>query len=203
MTAETLTVAALFVHERGRAALHSPSGTYWDLPGVDPWPESRDARLYRGPHPVVAHPPCERWSKQAHRWVAEGYFALGDDGGCFASALASVRRWGGVLEHPEGSAAFAAHRLCRPLGPLWTPAGDGVGWVAAVEQGHFGHPGRKPTWLYCAGCRSLPRLPSGPSVGRPVANLSNSRVRGRTPPAFRDFLVGLAARCSPPAPVFL
>lgn len=44
------TIAALFV-ERG--------GSYWSLPDVDPWDEARDARLYDGPHPVVAHPPFQ------------------------------------------------------------------------------------------------------------------------------------------------
>ena len=43
-------VAALFV-EKG--------GCYYGLNGVDPWPAGRDARLYNGPHPVVAHPPCQ------------------------------------------------------------------------------------------------------------------------------------------------
>ena len=47
-------IAALYV---------AKNGSYIDLPGVDPWPEDRDARLYRGPHPVVAHPPCQRWGK--------------------------------------------------------------------------------------------------------------------------------------------
>ena len=42
-------VAALYV-QRG--------GAYFGLPDVDPWDEERDARLYPGPHPVVAHPPC-------------------------------------------------------------------------------------------------------------------------------------------------
>lgn len=48
------TVAALYVQK---------NGAYWNLPGVDPWDEERDARLYDGPHPVVAHPPCQRWGK--------------------------------------------------------------------------------------------------------------------------------------------
>ncbi len=49
-------VAALFV-EAG--------GVYSNLAGVDPWDIKRDARLYAGPYPVVAHPPCARWSRLA------------------------------------------------------------------------------------------------------------------------------------------
>lgn len=45
------TVAALFV-ETG--------GGYFGLPDVEAWDEPRDARMYAGPHPVVAHPPCQR-----------------------------------------------------------------------------------------------------------------------------------------------
>ena len=49
-------IAALFVDRRG---------CYSGLPDVDLWDESRDARLYKGPYPVVAHPPCARWCKLA------------------------------------------------------------------------------------------------------------------------------------------
>lgn len=45
-------IAALFVET---------NGVYFGLPDVDPWDEPRDARLYAGPHPVVAHPPCQLW----------------------------------------------------------------------------------------------------------------------------------------------
>jgi len=37
-------------------------GCYYGVPDVDPWDKARDARLYAGPWPVVAHPPCERLS---------------------------------------------------------------------------------------------------------------------------------------------
>ena len=45
-------IAALYVER---------DGIYYGLPDVDPWDEARDARLYPGPHPVVAHPPCARF----------------------------------------------------------------------------------------------------------------------------------------------
>ncbi len=142
-------IAALFV---------AIDGVYFGLDGVDPWDETRDARLYAGPHPVVAHPPCERWG----RYWSGGPSAkvrrkLGDDGGCFRLALA-VRRFGGVLEHPEASHAFAYHGLARPKWREgWIPAGDGEGHVCCVAQGNYGHRARKLTWLYAVGVR-LPEL---------------------------------------------
>src|SRR5215472_11710687 len=96
------TIAALYV-ERG--------GVYWDLPGVDAWDEERDARLYAGPWPVVAHPPCQRWCLLAGLVEHMYGYKRGDDGGTFAAALESVRRFGGVLEHPAYSAAWAEFDL--------------------------------------------------------------------------------------------
>ena len=46
------TIAAIYVQT---------GGSYYGLDDVDCWDEERDARLYPGPHPVVAHPPCQRW----------------------------------------------------------------------------------------------------------------------------------------------
>lgn len=96
----TTTIAALYVED---------DGCYFGLPGVDPWPESRDARLYSDNFPVVAHPPCQRWGRFWHGSTRKPHqFTLGDDGGCFASALWNVRRCGGVLEHPADSHAWSA-----------------------------------------------------------------------------------------------
>lgn len=98
-------IAALYV-ETG--------GCYFSLPNVDPWDKARDARLYAGPHPVVAHPPCSRWCRLAGLVEARWGHKRGDGGGCFAAALAAVRRWGGVLEHPAYSDAWVAFGLPRP-----------------------------------------------------------------------------------------
>lgn len=90
----------------GVAALYvETGGCYTGLPNVDAWDIGRDARLYAGPHPVVAHPPCQRWGRFWHGSTRKPHqYELGADGGCFAAALASVRKWGGVLEHPADAA---------------------------------------------------------------------------------------------------
>jgi len=154
-------IAALFV-------CPPPKGVYFGLPHVDAWDERRDARLYAGPYPVVAHPPCQRWGRYWHGGPsARVRMRKGDDAGCFASALASVRRWGGVLEHPEASAAWQVFRLnAPPHGGAWVAADFEGGWTCRVEQGHYGHRARKATWLYACGVSSLPSLRWGPSAQR-------------------------------------
>lgn len=153
------TVAALYVM-RG--------GPYYGLDGVEPWGiPDRDAREYDGPHPVVAHPPCKRWGRYWHGGPsAKVRRKLGDDDGCFEAAIASVRKWGGVLEHPEASHAWKRFGICAPpksggwiRASLWDD-----GWTCCVEQGHYGHRARKATWLYLVGMDSPPKLTWGPSA---------------------------------------
>lgn len=139
-----VTVAALYVET---------DGCYFGLPGVDPWDSTRDARLYAGPHPVVAHPPCQRWGRFWHGSPRKPHqFKLGDDGGCFASALAAVRQFGGVLEHPADSRAWSSFNLNSPIRHAnWIAADFEGGWTCYVDQGHYGHHAKKPTWLYAHG----------------------------------------------------
>jgi hypothetical protein len=126
-----------------------PRGPYPKLV-ADWWGEKRDARLYAGPNPVVAHPPCQRWGRY---WgggpSAKVKRVLGDDGGCFRHALGAVRTWGGIVEHPEGSHAFRAFNLGTPRWREgWVPSADGKGLICCVAQGNYGHRARKLTWLY-------------------------------------------------------
>jgi hypothetical protein len=149
--AEGVRVAALYV-ETG--------GVYYGIPDVDPWDEARDTRLYAGPWPVVAHPPCARWSRLAGFTEARFGLKRGEDGGCFEAALRSVREFGGVLEHPAHSAAWARYGLPKPSTfDGWT-AGTCGGWSCYVEQGRYGLPVKKATWLYASGVE-LPDLEWG------------------------------------------
>lgn len=203
-------IAALFVRT---------DGPYAGRPDVDLWPEARDARLYAGPWPVVAHPPCQRWGRY---WFGGPSCKVrkvkGDDGGCFKAALEAVRMYGGVLEHPEASAAWATFGLnAPPRGGGWVNADLLGGWTCCVEQGAYGHPGRKATWLYAVGV-DLPtltwrsegthrRLDEGFHSAEERRNARKAAIRGATerlskrlskrqreltPPAFADLLIHLA-----------
>lgn len=152
-----MTVAALFVAEDGPYASDSR---------FDAWGVSRDARTYRGPLPVVAHPPCERWGRMAKGSPRAQIYEMGDDGGCFESALDDVRQFGGVLEHPQGSHAFGWFGLPIPSGRGWTPPDPWGGRSTYIDQGTYGHPAKKPTWLYAV-LPVFPRLDWTRVWGRP------------------------------------
>jgi hypothetical protein len=144
-----VTVAALYV---------DPAGVYASIPEVEAWgiPE-RDARDYPGPWPVVAHPPCKRWGRW---WYTDGSEAPGADGGLFAHALECVRRFGGVLEHPAHSHAWARFDLPAPLvGAGWTRtlfARDL--WSCQIYQRNWGHRAEKSSWLLYSGATPPPDL---------------------------------------------
>ncbi len=191
-------IAALFVEK---------NGAYFGLEGVDPWDAERDARLYPGPWPVVAHPPCARWCKLAGLVESRYGIKRHEDGGCFASALDSVRRWGGVLEHPAFSDAWAVFGLPRPPASGGWVRGICGGWACHVEQGHYGHRAPKPTWLYAFGVPSLPALVWGESDAEMGLNTwypseradpskrrkeIPKRERAATPPEFREVLLNIA-----------
>ncbi len=202
-------ISALFVEK---------NGCYWNLEDVDPWDEKRDARHYDGPNRVVCHPPCQRWGKfwagqPLHIKLTGERKIKGDDNGCFASALASVRRSGGVLEHPWGSHAWPHFGLAvPPRSGGWIEADDCGGWTCCIEQGRYGHYARKPTLLLAYGV-ALPELKWGISEvhldPQVVARMgikrakrlgevgakgggTNSPFRIATPIPFRDLLLSIA-----------
>lgn len=208
-----MTIAALFV-EAG--------GVYAHLHGVECWTEANtqrslfgsdvraDARNYAGPHPVVAHPPCSTWCQLAKVNEKRYGHPVGADGGCFESALRSVRAWGGVLEHPAYTYAWPAHGLTTPKRNTWSrcifSGNDGSrSWVTEVSQSAYGHAARKRTWLYFVGHRAPPDLDWRDEPGTAWCGWNNpdrerssakkptlsKREAKASPPAFRDLLLSL------------
>lgn len=220
-------IAALFVET---------DGCYFGLDGVDPWDEQRDARLYAGPHPVVAHPPCQRWGRFWHGSTRKPHqYKLGDDNGCFKAALDALEQFGGVIEHPADSHAWRCFGISAPgrHSGWWNtsrpateahldtetrnlhPRRSGEWWTCYVEQGHYGHMSRKPTWLLTQGL-ALSQLPAldwsrGEQRLHPTAlarygyvkarrigmtamvgGKDKTKIRNATPPRFRDVLLGIA-----------
>lgn len=122
---------------------HAPDGSaakHAKGRAIDCWGTTRDARLYAGPYPVVAHPPCKHWGRLRHlahvkcracgfngpdRGAAlvegpprcpvcgsiAGYVS---DRDCAPRAVEQVRAYGGVLEHPAESKLWEARGLPVP-----------------------------------------------------------------------------------------
>jgi len=197
---------------RGRVTPHvaalyiDPRGPYPALLGREAcWDETRDARHYNGPLPVVSHPPCGAYSSLRH--LAKQALAHAD---CGPIAVEQVRRVGGVLEQPAGSKLWDACGLPKP----GQPADEHGGYSIEVTQVEWGHVARKKTWLYLVRVpRSALRPP--PFPGRePTHWVSGSRTakrgpvpagikvcsagqRRKTPPLFAEYLIHLAASAAP------
>lgn len=189
-------IAALFVEK---------DGIYSDEPNIDIWAIDRDAKTYTGDLPVIAHPPCQLWGALASvnyaRWGGE-HNKPGNDGGCFESALQSVNRCGGVLEHPAKTRAWAKYGLEKPKKGTWIKSGKG--WTCEVWQSAYGHQANKATWLYYVGEKPPFDLDWSRPKGEYQVGRHDQRGKDRnkptlskkeanaTPIRFRDELIKLA-----------
>ena len=188
-------VAALFVQT---------DGCYY-LDGIDAWDVKRDARLYNGNLPVIAHPPCQLWGNMAFvnyaRWGGEHNKPF-NDGGCFKSALDSVNKCFGVLEHPAKTRAWKHYGLEKPNKIGWSKSGEG--WVCEVWQSAYGHRANKATWLYYRGSKppfelKWDKIKGTHQIGRQDKRgkernkpTLSKREANATPIEFRDELIRLA-----------
>jgi hypothetical protein len=178
-------VAALFVRT---------DSIYKTLPGVDAWDKERDARGYVGSAPVVMHPPCAQWGQLAH-------FAHDkpEEKALALFAVDTVRRCGGVLEHPKASKLWEAKNMSRT-----GAVDDWGGWTLPVLQFWWGHLAEKATLLYVVGITAGDIPPIQLRLGvaeRAIGSRNNKKPellkshRDKTPPAFAAWLVDLARRC--------
>jgi hypothetical protein len=192
------TVAALFVRK---------DSIYKQMPGVDAWDAERDARTWAGDCPLVAHPPCRAWGTL--RALAKPRH---DEKELAVWAVAQVRKFGGVLEHPKRSTLWPHCGL-----PAIGEKDIFGGWTLPIFQSSFGHRAEKATLLYIVGCApaQIPDMPlvlgdashviassgrrtdgsrirRGDQGWRPEVNKSE---REHTPAELAEWLVALARRC--------
>ena len=119
-------------------------------------------------------------------------------------AIAQIRKYGGVLEHPQGSKLWPEMGLPDP-----GKRDEFDGWTLPIHQHWWGHRAQKATKLYIVGCdpQDIPTVPyrmDEPThvigdVGR--AGKGNrpevsKAEREHTPHDFAVWLVELARRCT-------
>lgn len=139
-------VVALYVDEKGPYA----NDRRFEIYGI-----TRDARTYQGNRPCVCHPLCQRYGRMAKGSPGHQRYEVGDDGGGFVHCRDTVRRVGGVIEHPAGSHAYTMHGLPIPPKTGWSHPDPWGGRSCRIDQGAYGHPAKKATWLYAV----LPHYP--------------------------------------------
>lgn len=103
---------------------------YYKIPGLDIWDKIRNAYNYNGTNKVIAHPPCQQWSRLrtfATKNTDEKNLAL--------LCWDIVNTNGGILEHPHGSYLFKYVNADRKK-------------IRSVDQNWWGFPARKKTYLY-------------------------------------------------------
>lgn len=176
------------------AALYVRGDSVYKSLGVDCWDIDRDARMYAGPWPVVAHPPCRAWGQLSHMAKPRQ-----DEKELALLAVEAVRNFGGVLEHPKQSKLWPAAGLPEP--GCFDAFG---GWTFPIDQNWWGHRAKKSTRLYIVGCRpeNIPVVPlmlgeashviGGSSSGKPETTKAE---REHTPHDLAVWLVDLASRC--------
>ncbi len=171
---------------------------YKTLPDCDVWDADRDALNWPGGSPVVAHPPCRAWGSLSH-------FAkpVAGEKELAVWAIARIREFGGVLEHPARSRLWPHLSLPSP-----GRRDEYGGFTLPVCQFWWGHLALKPTRLYICGVgpADVPEIPF--TMGEPPRVIGSNRrkdrlgrpgmshnKRERTPPAFARWLVELAGKC--------
>lgn len=156
---------------RGVAVLFARSDSiYKTFDGVDVWDAERDARLWAGGSPVVAHPPCRAWGRL--RAFANPRH---DEKELAIWAVDKVRRYGGVLEHPAHSTLWPAAGLPAPgARDAWG------GWTLPVSQNWWGHKAQKNSWLYVVGVvpADMPVMPLVLGEASHIVSGSGRRLDG-------------------------
>ncbi len=147
----------------------SEDSIYKKYPGLNVFDKKRDARTFTGQERVIAHPPCQQWSRlrmfsKDNKEEKELAFFC----------LEKVEKNGGVLEHPAGSSFFKEAGIFNK--------------VVSVDQFWFGFPARKRTYLYFVDCKPKSFPISFHAIEKKVSELSQKK-RSETTAQFAEWLI--------------
>ncbi len=183
---------------------------YRAIEGLELFDQARDARTFSGGMPVIAHPPCRRWTRYGMAMMKAREMRYGivtpereikeeRELGVFCAR--QVVENGGILEQPAGSNLFAAVGLPLP-GSSQSP----YSFSLHVWQSWWGYPVKKGTWLYFRGIREdeivIPFRLWNPLPGQQRywynrgkgSGSANAHIRSATVPALAEWLVDLARK---------
>lgn len=173
------------------------------MPECDVYDIDRDARTWPGGSPAVAHPPCRAWGRLSHMAKPRP-----DEKDLARFAVAMIRQFGGVLEHPNASRLWDDQNL-----PIPGSRDEFGGFTLPIFQQWFGHRAEKSTLLYVVGCEpgDVPNIPIVLGAATHVVSTGSTnhikfgangwrpaishKEREQTPPELARWLVELARRC--------
>lgn len=127
------------------------NSNYYNFDYFDCFDEKRNALTSQAREPLIAHPPCRKFSKLrslSNAPTKEKQLAF--------FALEKIRRFGGILEHPKSSTLFKTGNF-----KLDGSIDDYGGFLRVVNLSDFGFQAVKPTMLYFVGLtpKQLPPFP--------------------------------------------
>lgn len=148
----------------------APGSNYYRLPGLDLWDKDRNAFLFTGQNKVIAHPPCQQWSR-LHKFARNNP----DEKQLAYFCWDVVNSNGGIFEHPAGSHFFRTVGASRSK-------------IISVDQHWWGFNCRKRTYLYFHDCEPL-SFPLNFDHHQSTLSAINPRLRSIMPLAFCEWLV--------------
>ncbi len=141
---------------------------YKTLPDLEVYDKQRNAYTFNLDIPVIAHPPCQQWS----RLKSFAKFDREEKDLAFF-CLEKIKKNGGILEHPAGSSFFKE---------------AGIKPTISIDQSWFGFSCRKRTYLYFHDCKPLSFPLSFDLVTKRVPDLAQD-MRSYTTPQFANWLI--------------
>lgn len=138
----------------------------------------RNALIWPGGHPIIAHPPCRAWGKLkglAKPKPGERELAIW--------SVEQIRKYGGVLEHPKHSTLWKEMNL--PTGKNIDEFG---GFSLSIDQFWFGHKAQKSTHLYIVGIKPglIPAMPLRFDAVEYVISTSKRNAKGHRSKAKKE-----------------